>query len=113
MSTAYTQHLGEPARHGRLDDTAWKWQLQKACRSVDQLNAELAAFTDFRVESTSLTRQVETDLFAFKVTPFMISALRRAIDLRIPGAWEAFCASFVPSPAEINRAADSPPPCLL
>jgi lysine 2,3-aminomutase len=81
----------------------WKWQLRNAVRTVDDLNQQLALFTDRRVQTSDKTERIANELFNFKVTPFMISALRRGLESNVPGTWNAFCAAFTPTELEVGR----------
>lgn len=81
----------------------WRWQLRNAVRDVNELNHSLASFTDRRIGSSPTIEQISRARFSLKITPYMLVALKRALEASIPGAWEAFRWSFVPSDLESER----------
>src|SRR5947209_1251395 len=81
----------------------WRWQLKNAVRTIDELNNVLSSFTEFRVPSSPIVDKISQDLFEFKVTPYMILALKRGIEASIHGAIEAFRWTFTPSEMELPR----------
>lgn len=81
----------------------WHWQLNKAIRSVALLNEILAPFTASRAPQSPLIDRIAREEFSFKVTPYMVATLKKAMEASIPGAWEAFRWSFVPDESESAR----------
>lgn len=81
----------------------WHWQLSNAIRTVDELNTLLSTFTTFRVTSCAVVEQIAREHFSFKITPYMLLALKRALDAGITGAWDAFRWSFIPTELESSR----------
>ena len=95
------QEQNETASH-----VDWRWQLRNAVRDVNQLNDFLSSFTDLRIESSPIIERVSRARFSLKITPYMLVAIKRALEASIPGAWEAFRWSFVPSDRESGRIAE-------
>lgn len=81
----------------------WHWQMNNAVRTVDALSRTLECFTEFRVPESSLVNEISSTHFSFKVTPYMLLALKRALDTGIAGAWDAFRWSFTPTELESSR----------
>jgi len=88
------------------DWSNWKWQLRNGLRSAKELNAVLATFTSHRVADieTNASRRIDQERLPFKVTPYMVVALKQALDRGTARAWEAFLNSFVPVGSEAMQA---------
>lgn len=87
----------------RPEYSDWRWQLRNALTSFSDVNQALGQFTELRITPTLEAERVAADAFNLKITPAMIAAVRRGLELHIPGTWSAFCASFIPSEFEISR----------
>ena len=81
----------------------WHWQMQNAIRAISDLNDVLSSFTAFRASASPTIDRISQDHFSFKVTPYMVEALERALKADIPGAWDAFRWSFTPDELESAR----------
>lgn len=81
----------------------WHWQLKNAIRDISHLNDVLSSFTDLRVISSPIVEQIAKESFSFKVTPYMVLTLKRALDSKLDGAWESFLRSFIPLAEEAPR----------
>ena len=86
-----------------LEWNDWKWQLRNSITNIANLNTVLSAFTDSRVAASPVVDHVSRDLFAFKVSPYMVMNLKEALDQNIKGAWSAFSGSFIPTEFEATR----------
>jgi lysine 2,3-aminomutase len=94
---------------GDTDNWArWEWQLGNAVQNADQLKAALAELGPAYVaEVSAITTPIPWKLFPVKITPHMLQSLKRGLAHNLPGAWEAFRASFIPSAEEAARIGDA------
>jgi lysine 2,3-aminomutase len=101
--TAGTLHFVPQELTASAEFSDWRWQLKSTIRTAGEVNDFLALFTSHRIESSSTIEQTSEGRFPLRVTPYMLVALKRALEASVPGAWEAFRWSFIPSELEFDR----------
>jgi lysine 2,3-aminomutase len=96
------QPVGDPDNPAQ-----WQWHLREAIKNADQLKAALAQLGPKYAAEAVLTPSVPWDLFPLKITPHVLHALKQGLAQDLPGTWEAFRATFIPSAEEAERLSET------